>query len=122
MNEPTLEAVRAALGSETNASGRRVFSSEARAEARNYTKWRVAAGARLGEVSAELGLNLWTLQRWLQQARTTTGSGSGFSEIQVTAPTMRANGPVVHGPCGTRVDGLDVAGVADLLQRLSCLG
>lgn len=122
MNEPTLEAVRAALGSETSTSGRRVFSTQARSAARDYTQRRMAAGARLGEVSTDLGLKLWTLQRWLQQAKKGTRGGSGFSEVQVREPTMSSKGPVVHGPCGTRVDGLNLAGVADLLQRLSCLG
>ena len=124
MNEITLEAVKSELGSETNARGYRVFSREARASAVEYATQRIAAGASAEEVWLELGLRDWTLQRWLQQARRkpieTKPKGFARLEVRAKATTSLGSPLVVHGPSGVRVEGLQVAEVAELFRRLSC--
>ncbi len=124
MNEITLEAVKSELGSETNARGYRVFSKEARARAVEYAKQRLASGATAEGVWVELGLREWTLQRWLQQSRrrATEKKPVGFRRLEVkTESEVPRSTIVVVGPGGVRVEGLQVAEVAALLQRLSCL-
>jgi transposase len=124
MNEITLEAVKSELGSETNARGYRVFSREARARAVEYATRRIASGVAVEEVWLELGLRDWTLQRWLQQARrkSTETKPKGFTRLEVRAKAMTSpRSPlVVHGPSGVRVEGLQIAEVAELFRRLSC--
>lgn len=124
MNEITLEEVKSELGSETNARGYRVFSREARARAVEYATHRIAAGTSAEEVWLELGLRDWTLQRWLQQARRTPTEpkSKGFARLEVRAKTVASLSAslLVHGPGGVRVEGLQVAEVAELFRRLSC--
>lgn len=117
-NEQTAEEVRRALGEKKNGRGYRVFSSEARQLAIAYAKKRVTAGASTKEVSDELGLIGWTMQRWLQnEQRGHRNVSAGFARLEVKAVLKS---PVVRGPYGVWVEGLDVAGIAALLRSLSC--
>lgn len=69
------------------------------------------------EVIAErLGVTERTVVRWLASA----GPEVGFIEVEVVADRAPAPvSPVLHVPGGYRVEGLDVAGLADLLRRLA---
>ena len=124
MNEITLDAVKSVLGNETNARGYRQFSGEARARAVEYATQRISLGATAEEVWLELGLKDWTLQRWLQQARKkpVENATKGFARLEVRAKATAAprSSLVVLGPGGVRVEGLQLAQVAELFQRLSC--
>jgi hypothetical protein len=80
-----------------------------------YLRERQAAGAPLSAVLRELGIRRETLAGWAAPAE--TESSPRFVPVSVIeTPTGRI---VVHGPGGVRVEGLDVAGVADLFRRLA---
>ena len=118
-NKNAVEEVRRALGGNTNARGHRMFSKAAAALAVEYANERIANGASPAAVSEELGLNGWTLQRWLQRERQ-RGDGERFVELKVKAAAAPSNRLTVCGPCGVRIEGIQLAEVAQLLQRLSC--
>jgi hypothetical protein len=128
MTEITREEVLELLGEETKSDGHRQFPVEARVAAVGYATRRISEGASPTEVAAELKLNRWTLQRWLWRQRKGELGGpalveSGFREVkEKRKPSPQKASLVVHGACGVRVEGLDVMGVASLLERLSCLG
>ena len=119
-NELVVEEVRRALGERTNARGFRVFSKPAAAMAVRYAQKRLGDGASAREVAAELGLIGWTLQRWLQ--REERGEiNPGFALLEVKSrPSAEGARLVVFGPSGIRIEGLQIAEVAELLRRLSC--
>jgi len=128
MTEMTRDEVLALLGTATEKDGHRQFVAEARAAAASYAMRRIASGASPIAVAAELKMNRWTLQKWLQQHRKFQREGAavtakGFRQVKVTKhrPAKPAS-VVVHGPCGIRIEGLDMAGVASLVEKLSCLG
>ena len=83
----------------------------------SYTVARRRQGASIVEVAAEVGINFRTLARWLGARKT-----ARFGRVVVAAPvTARAGAAapiVVHGPRGVRIEGLDVAGVAELVRRV----
>lgn len=101
------------------------FTDEARRLATDYARKRKASGAKTEVVAAELKMNKWTLQRWLQRQ----GRGEfenqpgatkpGFSRVKVRAAKPSAQ-LVVHGAHGVRVEGLTLENVAALLERLGC--
>jgi hypothetical protein len=125
MSETTLEAARAALGARRNARGYREFSAEGRGAAVAYAKARTGAGATIEEVLAELGLNDWTLKRWLQRSRRQHGRprkvSKRFTQLSVVSIAPATPGPVLLGPCGLRIEGLGIDEVARLMKKLTCL-
>lgn len=96
------------------------FREQAIAAARAH----VAAARRIEEIAAGIGIRPGTLQRWL----------SGDEHDPVLVPVVvndelapartavvvepRRAGPVIILPSGARVEGLDVAEIAELLRRL----
>lgn len=74
-------------------------------------------------VSRELGLNPVTLADWVRKAATvgeeTEASMLPVAVVSADEVPHDSQHPVVHGPLGVRVEGLDVEGVADLLRRLA---
>jgi hypothetical protein len=69
-----------------------------------------AAGVTMAQISADLGVSLDTLYRWRRDA-------PGFRQVEVVAEA--ASSFTVHGPRGLRIEGLDLASLADLLRRLA---
>jgi transposase len=128
MTEFTREEVLTLLGGDPKDDGHRQFLAEARGAAVTYAEQRISDGESAVDVAAELKMNRWTLQKWLQRHRKgglgrTAKREKGFRRLKVASrPAPKAAVLVVHGPCGVRVEGLDVAGVASLLEKLSCLG
>ena len=84
----------------------------------SYTVARRRQGATIVEVASEVGMSFRTLSRWIGERKTT----GRFGRVEVVAATRPASssgaGIVVHGPRGLRIDGLDVAGVAELVRRV----
>jgi hypothetical protein len=78
----------------------------------SYTVARRRQGAELLAVGAELGISWKTLARWLGGKR----KARRFERVEVVTPPARAL--TVHGPRGPRIEGLDIDGVAELMQRL----
>ncbi|MEI9947923.1 MAG: hypothetical protein WDO74_10865 [Pseudomonadota bacterium] len=82
----------------------------------SYTVARRRQGAKLVEVATELGMQNQTLSRWLGEKR----AAKRFDRVEVVAvpPTTIATTILVHGPRGLRIEGLDIAAVAELVRRV----
>jgi len=93
--------------------GRR-YPPDLRRRGAEYLRARQAAGAPLSAVVRELGVRRETLAGWAAPAEAETSPR--FVPVSVIEEPSRI---VVRGPGGVRIEGLDVAGVADLLRRLA---
>ena len=94
--------------------GRR-YPAELKRRGEVYLRARRDAGATTSAAARELGLRRHTLESWC-------GSLSLERPAQflpVSVVEMPTAGLVVHGPRGLRIEGLDVAGVAELVRRLA---
>jgi hypothetical protein len=80
-----------------------------------YLETRRREGGTVATIGAELGLCVSTLLRWAKRPQ----QASGFERVLVVAEPAPPSALVVHGPCGLRIEGLDVAAVAELVRRLS---
>jgi len=77
------------------------------------TQRRRETGATLEAIGEELGISWRTLARWCTEART---SAPGFRSVEVVVAPRST--PVVHGPHGLRIEGLDLDGIVELVRRL----
>jgi hypothetical protein len=83
--------------------------------------WRAIRAQGIGAeaAAARLGLGVAALERWSGGSQALAVLAPVTIEAEpVLRPTL-ASRPVVHAPHGVRVEGLDVAGVAELLKRLA---
>ena len=85
----------------------------------SYTVARRRQGAKLVEVAAELGLHDQALSRWLGEKR----AAKRFDRVEVVATTSAttvrvASTIIVHGPRGLRIEGLELATLAELVRRV----
>jgi hypothetical protein len=84
----------------------------------SYTVARRRQGAKLIEVAAELGLQGQALSRWLGEKRRV----NRFDRVEVVAaPSVAVPASstiVVHGARGLRIEGLELAAVAELVRRV----
>jgi len=82
----------------------------------SYTVARRRQGAKLVEVAAELGMRNQALSRWLGEKR----AAKRFDRVEVVAApaAIAATTIVVHAPRGLRIEGLDIAAVAELVRRV----
>jgi len=84
-----------------------------RAKLISETRSRREAGKTLVAIGEELGVPWRTLARWCATERKRT---PGFRAVEIVAlPSAR---PIVHGPRGLRIEGLDIESVAELVRRL----
>ena len=128
MTETRVEAVIEALRAGAKSSGHSRFTDEGRRLATDYARERKASGVKMEAVAAELKMNKWTLQRWLQrQGRgefekqaVAAAAKPEFSRVKVKTPAASSAQLVVHGGHGVRVEGLTLENVAALLERLGC--
>ena len=67
-------------------------------------------------MAIELGMQNQTLSRWLGEKR----AAKRFDRVEVVAePAASIAAPIlVHGPRGLRIEGLDIAAVAELVRRV----
>jgi len=84
----------------------------------SYTVARRRQGASIVEVAAEVGINFRTLARWLGVRKAARFERVDVVAAPVTTAASVAASIVVHGPCGLRIEGLDLAGVAELVRRV----
>lgn len=99
------------------------YPVELRDLAVGYVKARVAAGGSAGGACRELGIGTDTFRRWSAESTPAPARAIGaFRPVNLAAAapvaTQQANHIVVYGPSGLRIEGLDVAGLAELLRRL----
>jgi hypothetical protein len=113
------EELRAAL-SELGPRGRgRAYPKGLLEKVLTYTVARRRQGAKLVEVAAELGLSDQTLSRWLGEKR----AAKRFDRVEVVATAPAVSVPaaspiIVHGARGLRIEGLELAAVAELVRRV----
>ena len=67
-------------------------------------------------MAIELGMKDQALSRWLGEKRAT----KRFERVEVVAaPAVPLATPfLVHGPHGLRIEGLDIAAIAELVRRV----
>jgi hypothetical protein len=106
--------IRAEIDRLPNRGRGRRYPNVLRKRVLSYIQSRQRQGASPEQISAELGLVLSTLQRWQKQ----TSPAAEFERIEIVGEPIAPSGLVVHGPAGLRIEGLDLAGVAELVRRL----
>ena len=97
-------------------AGRR-YPPALRRMAAEYFRRRRASGAAVEAISRELGVKRHTLVEWAAAPQVATAPR--FVPVSVVADEPAMSGIVVRGPGGVWVEGLDLAGVAELLRRLA---
>lgn len=79
-----------------------------------YVDARRAEGASARIAGEEIGMDWRTLLRWAPRS-----PPAAFERVLVRDDMPAASSSlIVHGPCGMRIEGLDVASVVELLRRL----
>ena len=109
-----LRAAVRALG--TRGQGRR-YPEALKRDVLAYLAERRKVGRGIATVSAEIGIPRKTLKLWAATPRTT--AAPAFVSMTVVERDDDRRAVVVHAPGGIRIEGLDVAAVADLLRRLA---
>jgi hypothetical protein len=106
--------LRAELGRLVARGRGRAYPEALRLRATAYVEARRAEEAPTRTAGDEIGMDWRTLLRWSPRAR-----GATFERVVLRGDTpTHATALSVHGPSGIRVEGLDLAGVAELLRRL----
>jgi hypothetical protein len=123
MSDQEIKELRALVLSDRRSS-RGPFSQEVRERVQGFLKEKWQSGEKLKHIGQQLGLSHHTVQYW----------SSHWSERDAVAPKMRRvevvserttarekkNSTVsMHGPAGTRIDGLSLEEVATLWRKLS---
>ncbi len=113
--EKTAAAFREAVKRAGRRGAGRRYPVELRRQGAAYLVARRAAGGTVSAVLRELGVRRGMLAGWAKPA----GAAARPRFVPVTVVEGPGGRVVVHGPHGVRVEGLDVAGVAELLRRLA---
>ena len=125
-----IEAERIGAAFRRAATGRTpgsAYPSELRESARRYTALRRRGGVSIAKIAIELGISYETLWGWCRsdtRNRSRPRRRGRIVRVHVAspdAPALVANqsGPAVtvFGPCGIRIDGIDVATLAALMRK-----
>ncbi|HET6345901.1 MAG TPA: DUF4388 domain-containing protein [Myxococcota bacterium] len=91
------------------------FPKDLQRRAVAYYHYRLAGGSFLSEVARELELPPPTLRRWVLDNPAPTVTVSGTWQ---PASSAEPGKPVLVGPGGLRIEGLDLDSLAELLRRL----
>lgn len=100
----------------TRGAGRR-YPEAVKREVLAYLGERRKEGRGYATVAAELGIPRRSLKLWSSTPR--PSASPRFVAVTVDAAPSSATGIVVHGPAGLRVEGLDLAALAELIRRLA---
>ena len=118
MDRPEVVRLRRELDRQSRRRQRRRYPAGLRREALEYARGRHGQGAETAEIAGELGVKIGTLRGWLRR----TKAFRAVEVIERRAPetanaSMKAS-MVVTTPRGLRIEGLDVAGLAELVARI----
>lgn len=105
-----------ALG--TRGQGRR-YPEPLKRDVLAYLAERRKAGRGLAATSVELGIPKRSIKLWSSSPRPSSTPTFVTMDVADAAKVPPALGVVVHAPGGVRIEGLDVASLADLLRRLA---
>lgn len=89
------------------------YSAVVREAVAAFVRGELAGGGSMVAVAETLGLPINTVRRW----SATAGSPSRLAPVEVVTDVAPAH-PVLVTPCGHRVEGLSVAALAVLFERL----
>ena len=101
----------------------RRYSRDLQGRVTSWAKGRRAAGLSVPRMCLEVGIGEPTLRRFLEEADGALANRkpAGFMRVKMVEPASApGRDVVVHGPCGTRLEGLSVSEVAELFRRLAC--
>ena len=119
----TREELRTALARADRSGTGCPYPETLRREAVAYVETRCREGASRDAAARELGVSTVSVARW--SAHLARSEEGGFRQVVVMSPcTVMPQVPgergqlVVFGPHGMRIEGLDMAGVAELWRRL----
>ena len=114
---PSPDALRSALAvADRNAVGR-AYPEPLRRAAVAFATAARRRGETIASIAATLGLPAITLQRWLRREQESPFRAAII--VEPATPFPAGSPIVVHAPGGVRIEGLDVAGLAELLRRLA---
>lgn len=93
------------------------YTPQMREQALAYARFRHAAGVSIAQIAGELRLRTATLSAWMQAGP----AAPAFCKVEVVSDpqTVEHRPLVVHGPSGLRIEGLDIAGLSELLRSLA---
>ena len=115
------EGLRGEIAGLSNHPNSRRYEPSLRQRVIAWAQKRVAAGASIASLCKEIGIGEPTLHKFLgNPGRRAAKKSVGFNRVKVVAPRAVAELVVVHGPCGTAIEGLSLEGVAQLFKRLAC--
>lgn len=98
---------------------RQPFGAALKRKLVEYAQQRKREGASYVAIGAELGVVWPTIAEWIGRGpKKLLRAGFQRVEVREVTPPSSPSLVVVHSS-GTRVEGLDIAGVADLLRRLA---
>ena len=95
--------------------GRR-YPTALRTRVLSYLQSRSQEGVSAKGVGDEIGLSVWTLSRW--QKESPTPPTPNFERVELVVEPAARSRLVVYGPAGLRIEGLDLADLAELVRRV----
>ena len=119
MSDSTGLKLGALLSTTTREGPGRGYPRALREKVARYVSARREQGATCEQLAAELGVPANTLLRWSHAfAKSTSNADAGaFRRVQLA--DARARAMTLHGPCGLRVEGLDLDTLVALWKRLA---
>jgi len=121
MSDQEVEEMKALILSDRKAR-RGPFSREVRERVQGYLKEKWRSGRSLKVLGTELGLSDHTVQYWRARWGEREEAQPKLRRVKVVKEKRQAwtkSRVTMHGPCGTRIEGLHLDEVAALLRRLS---
>ena len=113
---PSAESLRSALAIAERSGVGRAYPVALRRAVVAYALAGRERGVSVTELAINLHLPIITLQRWIRRESSSVFRPAMLVESASDAPQLVLT---VHGPGGLRIEGLDIAGVAELVRRLS---
>ena len=119
MSDQEIEELKALVLSDRK-ERRGPFSKQVRERVQGYLKEKWRSGVSLKHVGQELGLSDHTVQYWRARWSERGEERAKLRRVEVAFEKASAERTLtVHGPAGTRVDGLSLDEVAALWRKLS---
>lgn len=116
MTRDELEQLKRDLDSQSRRRERRRYPSQLRARAVTYGRAVRARGGSVTAAADDLGLRVATLQKWMRVAEPDTAVVP-FREVALVSDE-RVGRAVVTTPRGLRIEGLALAEVVTLIERI----
>jgi transposase len=118
----TAEKLRLSIANADRSGAGRPYPVALRREIVAYVEEQRRQGVGGVTASREIGVSAFSVARW--KADKGSDSETGFRPVVLAEPievpiSVERSRLVVHGPAGLRIEGLDLAALAELWRRLS---